>query len=80
MQSGLCWTWSETTLLVFPRGGSFVTPEKEIRNPDMLDDLWFQFILTEKEVQAKTKIWMAENADYLQAQKGIVGLTQNTEI
>ena len=24
VQTGLCWTCSETTLLVFPRGGSFV--------------------------------------------------------
>ena len=24
VQAGLCWTCSETTLLVFPRGGSFV--------------------------------------------------------
>ena len=23
VQVGLCWTWSKTTLLVFPRGGSF---------------------------------------------------------
>ena len=25
VQAGLCQTWSKTTLLVFPRGGSFVT-------------------------------------------------------
>ena len=23
VQAGFCWTWSETTLLVFPRGGSY---------------------------------------------------------
>ena len=34
--------------------------------------LLIQFILTEKEVLAKTKMWMAENADYLAAQKGTV--------
>ena len=25
VQGGLCQTWSETTLLVFPRGGSFIS-------------------------------------------------------
>ena len=28
VQAGLCQTWSETTLLVFPRGGSNVTSPK----------------------------------------------------
>ena len=28
VQVGLCQTWSETTLLVFPRGGSFFTAIK----------------------------------------------------
>ena len=31
VQAGLCWTCSETTLLVFPRGGSYVTLQEEVK-------------------------------------------------
>ena len=52
VQVGLCRTWSETTLLVFPRGGSsvtdecswllthFVMPNIYLRNKETQQTLW----------------------------------------
>lgn len=31
---------------------------------------WLQYILNEKEVEVKTELWIKQNADYLQEQKG----------
>lgn len=33
-------------------------------------DCWLQYLLSDQEIQVKTALWMAENADYLKEQKG----------
>uniref|UniRef100_A0AAQ4Q6H5 B-related factor 1 n=1 Tax=Gasterosteus aculeatus aculeatus TaxID=481459 RepID=A0AAQ4Q6H5_GASAC len=33
-------------------------------------DSWLQYLLSDQEIQVKTALWMAENADYLKEQKG----------